>query len=512
MSEKRADNTGLDTKHGMGKNAYYTSVGIFLSSFFGSLTYYFIGRYFGAGAITDAFFAVNVIWLFFLTFASTFRYTLSAMLSADLDHEVFRERLGESLLTVIYITLPLCILLFVFSREAAMLAGIGFNEEQLNIVSLMLKFMVPGLVFMFAGFVFSAALGARGIFSVPAAAIAVVNAVCFLFLVVFRNSFGIYSVIAGMVAGYLISFAIVFVKSVQCRFLPKFRKLTMSDLRVITTPIVTGSAIYMFNEINYWILQSYSSVFEKGTPSIFAYSSTIAAFIIYIISFPISVVSVPSMVRKADEIEKYIKGCLRFNALFTVPVAISFFFMATPAVAFFFGDTFSPRQIEVFSFLVKAYMPVVIIGGVCLQLFSLFFAMNEGKHLFISGAVSVPVNLIVLFLFRDSLGVYTLAAAQLAYTLAIVIYLVAVMRMKGMVIKYIPSSVFPPDVSLYGLISLGIVWYVFRGVEASITGMTTGGFFKISSAWIIYFLLYGIMIRFLSPAKYGELVSIIRKS
>ncbi|RMF98391.1 MAG: hypothetical protein D6734_00430 [Candidatus Schekmanbacteria bacterium] len=494
-----------DTKAQMGRNAQYTAMGVLLSSLFGFLLYISIGRIFGAGKMSDAFFAANILWILFLTFASTFRYTLSVLLAPYDEAEDFRKKEASILLSVIVFIIPLCLLIYIFSPYVSSLLGIGFDEEKVEITLNLVKILIPGFFFVSVGFVFSSSLGARGIFSIPAIALASLNCFAFLVFLLFRSKLGIYSVAFGLTIGSLSFFIILLLGILRKNLFPIFERSSSPFFFNTILGIFAGAGIYVFNQINYWIIQSFSSLFSEGIPTIFAYSSTIIAFLVYIVAFPISVVSAPSMKRQQQDIEKYFTGALRYNSLFSIPISIVLFLFADSLAGILFENSFSPQQITTFSSMLKIYTPVIIVGGTALQFFSLFFSMDMKGHLFSAGALSIPINILFLSSLSPFLSFYSLMVSQLCFTIFIVIYLAFWLPSKRIKLSNVLSAIVQGDVILCAFLS-AVVIIVLRILFRDYKDY---GFLfeilKISFGGVIYFLSFFVFMKLVRPSKYEEL-------
>lgn len=511
MDKKDRIPSESDNKKLMGRNAWYTASGVFLSSFFGFLLYFTIGRFFGAGKVSDAFFAANIIWILFLTFASTFRYTVSVMLASQEKRDDFKTLEGEVLFSVLIFIVPMCFITYFFSPTIAVLLGVGFDEERIRITLNLVKIMIPGLLFVCAGFVFSSSLGARGVFSVPASALASLNAVAFLVFILLRNRFGIYSAAFGLTSGSLVFLLILVLGIIRKGLFPHLKILSPSVFFKILTSIFAGAGIYVFNQLNYWTIQSFSSFFSEGIPSIYAYSATITAFLIYIISFPISVVSTPTMARQRESVEKYFIGALRLNSLFSIPAAVMVFLFADSFSAILFSGSFTQEQVYTLGLMLKLYISVVIAGGVSLQFFSLFFSMDMKRQLFISGLISIPVNLFLLLVLTPYAGYYSLMISQFGYTLLIIFYLLRLMPSLKVQISHTLSALFQIDVIIYGLISALPVKLLILLTAKEVVLSSASEILKISFAGVIYLVSFIFLLKYMSPAKYEEVAGIIKK-
>ncbi len=509
--DKNGDFTQSDSKEFMGKNARYTAAGVLFSSFFGFLLYFAIGRFFGAGSVSDAFFAANIIWMMFLTFASTFRYTVSVMLAPLEKAEEFKALEGKVLTTVIFLIIPLCFIIYIYSYQLTGLLGAGFDAKRMDIARNLVKIMIPGFFFVCAGFVFSSSLGARGIFSIPALALASLNMTAFLIFLLLKDPLGIYAVAIGLTAGSVIFFLILLSAVTVKGIFPGLKLVSPRIFFKFMAVIFAGAGVYLFNQLNYWAIQSFSSFFREGIPSLFAYSATVTAFVIYIISFPISVVSAPSMARQRENVEKYFFGALRLNSIFSIPLAVMVFLFADSCAKILFAGSFSDLQIQILAGMIKLYIPVIIAGGVLLQFFSLFFSMDMKRHLFISGLLSIPVNLILLYLLEPYTGYYSLMLSQLGFTLFILAYLFTFMKSLKIKIKPLCMEIFQPNVvicAIFASVPVKVIMFLI-GEKTDLPFL--GEFLLISGGVLIYLVSFILLLRFLSRAKFEETAGMIKR-
>ena len=197
--------TNLDSKTKVAQNTWITGIGSLFSSLFALLCYLLIAIFFGTARETDAFFAANVLFIFFATFFSTIRYSVVPLMANFESKEKFFLLFNKITISILSMVIGISAVVFILSSQISSLLGTGFDSQTLLKTSSFIKIIAFTGFFQGLGFLCASVLGTMGNFSVPAYSYAFGNLLWLCSILFFRNLWGINSVVIGMLASSLFS-------------------------------------------------------------------------------------------------------------------------------------------------------------------------------------------------------------------------------------------------------------------------------------------------------------------
>jgi len=459
------DSSNIDTKAKVVKNTWITSIGSFFSSLFGLLCYFLVARFFGAAADTDAFFAANVLFIFFATFLSTLRYSIVPLMANFKSKESFFAVFNKIAISILLMVAGLSAIVFILSYQISSLLGIGFDYQTLLKTSYFVKFIALSGFLQGIGFLCASALGIIGEFSIPAYSYAFGNFLWLCSIFLFRNIFGIDSVVIGMLVASLFSALPQLIYLIKIGYKPRFSMHTdfeLSSFDILKTMIL-GSGIYVTGNLNYAIGQSLSSHFPEGSATLFAYAATGTGFLISVISFPISLVILPSLSRMKDDKNRFSKALslgIRYNMIFIMPLVLLLSAFRFPILKLFLSSSLKNHDIKILGDLFLGYSLLILVYSLDLILFSAFYAMGMEGTLFLVGLLSIIINLFASFFCKIYFGLTGLAIAQSLYTTFIFVTLLFKLTgyvERGIFIQYLKGIEW---ISVFAFISTGGVYFI----------------------------------------------------
>ncbi|OGL39024.1 MAG: hypothetical protein A3C43_06735 [Candidatus Schekmanbacteria bacterium RIFCSPHIGHO2_02_FULL_38_11] len=454
----------LDTSKKVVRNTWVASVGSFFASLFGLLCYFCIALFFGAAKETDAFFAANVLFVFFATFLSTLRYSVVPLMADIENKERFFAVFNKIAVSVLSIVIGFSVSVLLLSSYISSFLGVGFDSQTLAKTSYFIKIIAFSGFFQGIGFLCASALGAIGNFSIPAYSYAFGNFLWLCLIFTFRNLLGIDSVAIGMLVSSFFSCLFQLIYLLKIGYKPRFFKndSEFTFLDIFKTTIL-GSGIYVTGNLNYAIGQSLSSYFPEGSATLFAYAATGAGFLVSVISNPISLVILSSLSRMKEDKTRFSKTLslgIRYNIIFIIPLILFLSVFRTPILRLFLSSSLNNKDIEILGNLILGYIILILVYSLNLILFSAFYAVGKEGTLFLIGLFSILVNLFSSFFLKNYFGLTGLAVAQSVYTVFIFIVLLFKLTAhleKDIFVKYLKGIEW---ISLFAVLSTVIVYFI----------------------------------------------------
>ncbi len=337
-------------------------ISVLLSRVIGFVREWALARTVGASALTDVYSASFTIpdFLNYLMAAGALSITFIPILAQFIADE--EKELGNSVFRSIatymgLILIALIIIGMIFSRSLAVVVAPGFSEGQLDLLSTLLKIILPAQFFFYWGGLAIAVQYAHGQFFYAAVAPLIYNLGIIIFGVVFHKTWGVMAFSVGVLVGALCSHGLlqwIALKRLGYKIAPKFTltepiKVAMKRYLWLTFPIMLGFSMVVAEE---WLSKYFASSLEPRSISWLHYARIEMRIPVAVIGGAAGIASFPYLSRlwAKGDFEQYTYTLLRqIQKLWaTAPLAaILFYDHAQPITYFVFGATkFSPEDLN----------------------------------------------------------------------------------------------------------------------------------------------------------------------
>ena len=402
-----------------------------------------IADYFGTGEMVDAFlfayllpsFAINVL-------SGSFGAALmpTYIRTREKKGNIAAGKLFSSIMLIglLFLTLTAVILAF-FAPPLLALLGSGFNEQTMVLTQSLLYWLLPSIVLVGWGHLFSTIINADERFALVALTPAITPICSVIALMTQVQQWGIYALAAGVLFGAAIELLILMIaaKLKNIHVLPRWYGVT-EELRIVLgqyTPMIAGAFLMSGTVL---VDQSMAATLETGSVAILNYANKVVAMILGIGSMALGTVVLPyfsGLVSNEDwsGIKHTFKVYTRLIIIITLPITAVLFFFSEPIIkllfqrgAFTAQDTQQVAQVQAYYLL---QLPFYMLGMLGVRLIS---ALTKNNILMKIAFFNLIINIIGNYLLIQYFGV-----AGIALSTAIV-YLFSTM----MIYAYILNNQF----------------------------------------------------------------------
>lgn len=429
------------------KSAGIVSIAVMFSRVLGLIREQVFAYYFGAGFLNDAYqvaFRIpNVLRDLFAEGALS-----AAFVKVFTDYQINKSekeawQLASLVMNALAIILSTIVIIgIIFSRQFVNLIADGFSPEKAALATTLTQIMFPFILLVALAAVAMGVLNTKGIFGIPASASTVFNIVSIfvgLGIAYWLSGGGWIKsadrnavpndasqwAIIGMAIGTLIGGAAQFLMQlpsllrVGFRFSPvvSFTDEGVKRVMSLMAPAILGTSAV---QINVLVNTFFVSGIEGGL-SWLGYAFRLMQFPIGLFGVAIGTASVPVLSRMASEgklgdFRKTLSESLKLVFLMTLPSACGLIILGEPIIRLLYshGGAFKESDVPMTAWALSAYA-IGLMGYAAIKILSpAFYALNDAKTPMIIAVVSIIVNAVASYLFRNLLITYNLGHVGVA--------------------------------------------------------------------------------------------------
>ncbi|MDO3380038.1 murein biosynthesis integral membrane protein MurJ [Geoalkalibacter halelectricus] len=405
-----------------------------------------IGRMFGAGFATDAFFMAftlpNLLRRFFAEGSLTAAFVPTY---SDVYHQQGREeavRVGNICFTLLLVIMAVVTLVGIFASPWLVKAiGFGFGEVEgkLQLTDLLNRIMFPYIFFVSLLALLTGKLNVHGHYFVPALSPALLNLAMVAAAALLSPLFDppikalAFGVLLGGVLQLLMQGPILRRYGILPRLNFHWRHPAVRRIGLLMLPGVLGVAIYQINVV---VTRLLASFLPEGSVSYLYYGQRLFEFPqgIFIVSLAQAVL--PSMSRQAaagdeDGLKESLDFALRMIAVVTLPAALGLMLCAVPIYSLLFlSATFDFTAVRHTAAALIAYAPGLFFLGIARVIVPTFYALKDTRTPVLISFWTLLINATLGLVLMQFWGHVGLALALTLATLANCLLLAGALRNK----------------------------------------------------------------------------------
>lgn len=327
-----------------------------------------------------------------------------------------REALSfaQSYLNVCFlITLTLTVLGVVFAPALVRFLAPNLAAETITLAVELTRILFPMVIFVGLAFSFVGFLQSEGEYNIPALISTVSNLIMVLYLLFFRDLFGIRGLAVTMLIGWAAQAAVqipsVWKRGLRPRwnaplFPPEIRHALKNSLPILvatwTTPVCTL--------INHRVA---SGLNDGRAINALGYSNRLTLIIVGLFSFVATNLLFPTIARAAasgntEESDRLTRSSMKILAFLIAPIAVGVAVLAEPFVQLIYEKgSFTHADTLLTAEALRAYAIGMLFTAVCEVLTKAFFAVERNTLPMIASLAAMIANVGVILLFGDSLTV-----------------------------------------------------------------------------------------------------------
>ncbi len=322
-----------------------------------------------------------------------------------------REKATEfsnSFLNIIFlITSTICVIGIIFRTVIVNLLGNGLGDNVKLLASQLVAIMFPSMIFTALAYSLTGVLQSYGEFNAPAAISLVSNGIMVLYLVVAKNSLGIYGVAFASLIAWAFQLIVLFPSLVKKKYnyKPKinFKNKGLKKALKLAVPILISSWVQPINTMVNMFLASFLN--DGQAVSALEYANKLYIIFVGVITYAVSNLIFPSISRLAAEKDKkeftdVLKTAIGSVMFILLPIMIIFVLKRTELVKLIYErGAFGQEQTSLTATALLWYSFGMLGYGLQEMLNKAFYAEQDGKTPMRISVVGITLNIALSFVF-----------------------------------------------------------------------------------------------------------------
>lgn len=413
----------MSTENKMLRTAGFMAIATFLAKICGLLRETFITACFGVGNSVDAYFAASQLP------TTLFDMVIGGVISASfipIFNGIYEKENKESAMNfankfiamILLATVILSVFGIVFSKQ--LITGLiapEFSQETATLAAKLSSIMFPMVIFTGLAFSFVGILQSFGEFNIPAIMSLVSNIAVILYFPLFSKKFGIY----GLSVAILFSWSLQVLIQIPALKKIGFRLKLKLDLRDGNIKQALSLALPML--ISTWVQPLYSLVNTRlassldGAVSVLNCSNRLYIVMTGVFSFIVTNLVFPRLSRTnaaedKEEARNLVAGSLKAVTLVILPIMVVFILLSEDIIGIIYQHGLFTREKTIITASALSCYSAGMIGLAYNEVLSkAFFSMKNSKTPMISAIVSMLANILMAYLFYQTIGIAGLALA-----------------------------------------------------------------------------------------------------
>lgn len=460
----------------MKKNIFKTFSLIFIitviSKFLGLFRDIVFAKYYGTGYVANAFFAairiptqlVDIILS--SAIVSTFVPIFNQVLQKDGKDKA--NKFANNFVNIVaLISTAIAIIGIIFAPQIVKALAGGFDTQTFNLTVELIKITFPMIIFTAIAYSLVGFLQSYGQFNIPAMISAVSNLVIIIFLLLFREKFGIHGVAGCMLFAWLLQVLIQvpFAKKYGYPFILHidFKDENIKRVFLLSIPILISTAVLPINNL---VSTRLASGIGDNAVSAMEYAYKLYVVISGVFTYAIGNIIFPEMSRASaddnkEEYKEIINKAMRMMIYILIPLTIGITIFSKDIISVIYErGEFTAESTLITSSILTFFSAGIIGSGIVEVMNKAFYAKQDTKSPLIAGIIMIIINVILCVTLSKFLDVKGLA---LATSITAIVNAITLMYMANKNVKIITKELgtFIAKVVISALV-MGVVVYLLN--------------------------------------------------
>ena len=466
----------------MKKNIFKTFSLIFIitviSKFLGLFRDIVFAKYYGTGYVANAFFAairiptqlVDIILS--SAIVSTFVPIFNQVLQKDGKDKA--NKFANNFVNIVaLISTAIAIIGIIFAPQIVKALAGGFDTQTFNLTVELIKITFPMIIFTAIAYSLVGFLQSYGQFNIPAMISAVSNLVIIIFLLLYREKFGIHGVAGCMLFAWLLQVLIQvpFAKKYGYPFIVHidFKDENIKRVFLLSIPILISTAVLPINNL---VSTRLASGMGDNAVSAMEYAYKLYVVISGVFTYAIGNIIFPEMSRASaddnkEEYKEIINKAMRMMIYILIPLTIGITIFSKDIISVIYERGEFTVESTLITSSILTFFSVGIIGsGIVEVMNKAFYAKQDTKSPLIAGIIMIIINVILCVTLSKFLDVKGLA---LATSITAIVNAITLMYMANKNVKIITKELgtFIAKVVISALVMGGVVYLLNNYLQAS---------------------------------------------
>lgn len=399
-----------------------------------------IASAFGASNSSDAYFMSltipNLLFnLFGLAITTTFIPLLSESYNKEGKEGMFK--FANSIMNILMlISIALCILGWMFTKEIVAVIAPGFTGERYVLVIFLTKISMINILFLSLNSGYTAVLQTLDDFVAPALVGIVMNIPIIVYILI-----GSHHGIVGLTAATMLGNGLQIVIQIpwlirnkyKYSFRIDFRDSKIRKMLMLITPVIIGTGVNQVNEV---VQKRMASGLAVGSIVALDYANKLNMLVYFTFASAIVTVVYPSLSRngslkKYNEFKDHISSAVNNINIIVIPSIIGLLVLRIPIISvLFMHGAFNKNAVNMTAEALLFLISGLVFWGIRDIFNRSFYAIQDTTTPMINGAIGVAVNIIMSIVLVKKMGIGGLTLATTISAFVSCVLLVKDLRKK----------------------------------------------------------------------------------
>ncbi|EDK35179.1 murein biosynthesis integral membrane protein MurJ [Clostridium kluyveri] len=479
-----------------------------------------IASAFGASNSSDAYFMSltipNLLFnLFGLAITTTFIPLLSESYNREGKEGMFK--FANSIMNILMlISIVLCVLGWIFTKEIVAVIAPGFTGERYSLVIFLTKISMINILFLSLNSGYTAVLQTLDDFVAPALVGIVMNIPIITYILI-GNHHGIVGLTAATMLGNGLQIVIQIPWLIRNKYKYSF-KIDFKDTKIkkmlmLIAPVIIGTGVNQVNEV---VQKRMASGLAVGSIVALDYANKLNMLVYFTFASAIVTVIFPSLSRsgnlkKYDEFKEHVSSAVNNINIIVIPAIIGLLILRIPIISvLFMHGAFDEKAVNMTAEALFFLISGLVFWGIRDIFNRSFYAIQDTTTPMINGAIGVGVNIIMSIVLVKKMGIGGLTLATTISALVSCVLLVKDLRKKIGNINGVNMLKCGIKILTSGL-TMGVVIFFINDYLTQLLIGFKGQMIIILISIVVGVLVYAAMLLLLKVNELNTIIDLIKR-
>ncbi len=301
------------------------------------------------------------------------------------------------------VTVVLSALGMIFSRQIVNIIAGGYDEEKIRLMSSLVIIIFPTIVFTGLAYCFVGILQSLGEFYVPSIISLVSNGFLILYLIIFKDKFGVKGVAAAMTVAWSLQLFVqipsLLKKGYRHSFCLSFKDEGIKKVCALALPIILSTWVQPIN--NLINIRLASGLDDSGSVAALDYANKLYIILVGVFTFSVTNLIFPSLSRASTEgnTEKFASItsiAIKYIILIIAPVMAGFIILSTPIIKLFYERGMFDAHSTYLTATALMFYSFGMLGYAVQEICNkAFYATHDGKTPMVVSVCGITLNIVL---------------------------------------------------------------------------------------------------------------------
>ncbi len=304
---------------------------------------------------------------------------------------------------IVLITAVLSGVGIIFSNQLVRIIAGGYDDEIIRLISSLLIIVFPTIIFTGLAYCFVGILQSFGEFYIPSIISLVSNGLLIIYLLVFKNKFGVHGVAVAMLLAWstqvLVQIPSLVKNGYRYSLRLSFKDEGIRKVCVLALPIILSTWVQPIN--NLINIRLASGLSDTGSVTALDYANKLYIILVGVFTYSITNLIFPSLSRaqstgNSKEFSDIVRLAVKYVVIIIMPVMAGFLILNKPIIRLFYErGMFDSHSTDLTSTALFYYSLGMLGYGIQEICNKAFYSMRNGKTPMIVSVTGISVNILL---------------------------------------------------------------------------------------------------------------------